>query len=147
MEIGKIAIEAIVKGIFDILKDKSIDTVTQQPVEDITASIQTHIAEVIKWSERIQFYGMSSAHMTDQCTVPLSLFLEPRKFRSVTDQASKKQSENSLLLDTENYVLLGDPGAGKTTTLKRLARKIILEPPISKRDIFPQSSIAFIVKY
>lgn len=136
MEIGNIAIEAIVKGIFDILKDKLVANVKQQPVEDITVSIQTHITEVIKWSERIQFYGMSSAQMTDQCTVPLGLFLEPRKFRGVTDKFTKKQSENSLLLDRENYVLLGDPGAGKTTTLKRLARKIILEPPISKRDIF-----------
>ena len=71
---------------------------------------------------------------TDQSTIALSIYPEPRKLLSVTSK--KLKSEDDLLQEEFHIVLLGEPGSGKTTTVKRLARKILLEAPKSKKDLF-----------
>lgn len=96
--------------------------------------IDRHLREALRWSQRVQFYGMSRAEETDAATIPLRLNLEPRRFRSPT--ATEHRTERDLLADESNYLLLGDPGAGKTTTLKRLAQHLLLDQPESTGDTF-----------
>jgi predicted NACHT family NTPase len=101
-----------------------------QPPE-IEAMVAGHIAEVARWTGRIEFFGLSLAKDTDQDTIDLFLSI-PRKFRGV--RFTPLQNESSLLESGRNYVLLGDPGAGKTTTLKRLARFVLTHAPQSAGD-------------
>lgn len=102
------------------------------PEDDLTATIGLHLREALTWSQRIQFFGMSSAEETDAATIPLRLNLEPRRFRNPLRQINR--NETDLLSDGKNYLLLGDPGAGKTTTLKRLVQSLLLESPSSDAD-------------
>lgn len=126
----------LIKSLVEITKARLSKLVRSSPLaEPLDRCLERHLTEVSNWSSRIQFLGMSTPEQTDHSTVSLDLSTEPRKFRS-TISPLRQFSEESLLADSNNYILLGDPGAGKTTTLKRLARKLFLEEPSSDEDIY-----------
>lgn len=93
--------------------------------------LQSHLVEVVNWSRRVEFLGLAAAHETDSDTVAMFASL-PRKFRG-NDASLVFTRENDLIAAEGSIVLLGDPGAGKTTTLKRIARAV-LDPPVTPRD-------------
>lgn len=104
------------------------------------ATLEAHLVETESWSGQVQFFGMSDPEATYSASVGLDLSDTPRQFRPSDDlswseksRRSPNLSEESLLYDSGNFVLLGDPGAGKTTTVKRLVRRL-LEAPNSKDD-------------
>jgi predicted NACHT family NTPase len=66
---------------------------------------------------------MPTAVNTDTHTQALRVTSTPRRFYGRI--TSDIFDENNLLLRKTNTIILGDPGAGKTTTLKRLIRSVI----------------------
>lgn len=121
-----------VSTLFDVLKSKINNS--KQQSEDIRVNINKHLVEVTNWTSRIQFYGMSSAESTDESTISLNVNSIPRKFRG--NRSATIKSETSLLESPYHYMLLGDPGSGKTTTIKRLARRLLLEDSNSTYDTY-----------
>lgn len=101
---------------------------------DIDAKVGRHLRESLNWSGRIQFLGMARAEDTDSSTIALRLAAEPRRFRSL--QSPSDRQESDLVSDSRNYILLGDPGAGKTTTLKRVVRRLLLDAPTVVDDAY-----------
>ncbi|HJW96040.1 MAG TPA: NACHT domain-containing protein [Thermoanaerobaculia bacterium] len=89
--------------------------------------LRLHLIEVANWSSRIEF-GLTEARSTDADTIALFTAL-PRKFRGAKT-SRQTSSELELLVAPGNIVLLGDPGAGKTTTLKRIGRMLLSEPTL-----------------
>ncbi len=103
--------------------------------ESIRRHLQHHLAQVSNWSDTIQIFGMSRYESTETATVAASIHTEPRRFRA-RHRKSSIVSEDSLLEDDRHYVLLGEPGAGKTTTLKRLARKLLRPRAKNRTDAY-----------
>lgn len=104
-------------------------------LQEISEGIEKHLVEVGNWNNQIQFLGMSNPRGLDKLTVSLDMQTEARRFKGKTQQ-NKAKTEKDLLADAEHYVLLGEPGSGKTTTLKRLSRILLTKPPRSKKDIY-----------
>jgi predicted NACHT family NTPase len=77
---------------------------------------------------------MWRAEDTEAATIPLRLSVEPRQFRS--RDAQEQRTELDLLRDDRNYVLLGAPGAGKTTTLKRITQTLLLRDSVGDDDSY-----------
>jgi hypothetical protein len=102
--------------------------------EHVAFSVDRHLREALKWSQRLQFYGMWRAEDTDAATIPLRLSAEPRQFRG--RDTTQLRSEHDLLRDDRNYILLGAPGAGKTTTLKRITQTLLLGEPVDDNDSY-----------
>lgn len=125
---------AVINKLFDILAKKRLapNSVARQKM---AINLEQHLIKVQNWSKRIQFAGMSAAESTDESTVSLTLDALPRRFAGAMVQ-SKKLSESDLLDSSVNYLIMGAPGSGKTTTLKRLARIILLHPPVSTSDLW-----------
>lgn len=120
-----------IKGAFDLIKEWVQHN--DQSIYDVENNLKYHLTEVAGWSENIPLYELGGIKKTDLSTVELQISI-PRKFRKVSHN-KETQDEISLLKDLRHHFLLGDPGAGKTTTLKRLARKILFESPYSDDDI------------
>ena len=106
---------------------KLLNKLCQEKVE-YTALLERrlgqHLAWVAKWAAQIQFYGMSHPEQTEDSTIPLRMAAIPRRFRGHGVRSAELE-EKTLLYGTANYLLIGDPGAGKTTTIKRLARTLL----------------------
>lgn len=99
-------------------------------------SLEQHSSWCEGWSRQIQMFGMTKPLRTDRNSISLSISDRPRKFFSPDQRGKGKElySEDTIISDTHNYVILGDPGCGKTTLTKRLTRKIILEEEVNAED-------------
>ena len=114
----------ITADLFGLFESHGIKPKESQP--EVYENIQLHLLEVLNWSRVVQFDGMSEGEETDDGTIALELDTIPRRFQGKVGGISKKIRDSVLLEERKHYVLLGSPGSGKTTTLKRLARTVLL---------------------
>jgi len=80
-------------------------------------------------------FDMANPRHTDDHTASLPISQNPRSFRS-SNSPINVISEIDLLHSVDHQILLGDPGSGKTTTLKRLARALLHTASVSEHDSF-----------
>lgn len=98
--------------------------------------LRVHLTEVSNWAAQLQVWGMPRPVSVPEMTTGLRISDIPRKFRSgelLAESQADVLGEADLLDGVDHYVLLGDPGAGKTTTVKRLINRLLREPQ-SARD-------------
>jgi hypothetical protein len=127
---GTALVQSITNAILSLPDGLSPFTDDPQRLED---SFARHALEVAAWSERTEFFGLAGRKDTPATTVHLYASL-PRKFGN--DPSTQRMIAEQLLLnDAERHALLGDLGAGKTTTLKRVARYLLRYP--SDIPLFP----------
>lgn len=124
-------LEVILKGFFS-LAGEIIKKYNQNP-KVIESNLECHMTELVNWSGNIQIYGMSRPKNTDCDTIKLMISQNPRKFKGINND--NVLDEISLFNDLESCMLLGDPGSGKTTTLKRIVRNMILSEKSSDDDL------------
>jgi DNA polymerase III delta prime subunit len=89
---------------------------------ELLERIDRHVRDVEAWSRHVDLFGLFGEKFTDTDTIALA-FAVPRKL-TLRDEPAEKRNETDLLEGDMHFILLGDPGAGKTTTLKRLARHL-----------------------
>jgi DNA polymerase III delta prime subunit len=130
------AAQRFAERVAERVADKATDDVkrTEPSVAVLQAALSRAIAQQMvqadSWSVQVQFYGMSRPESTETGTVGLGLAEIPRRFRSSDTGVELPETldEREVLRDRGHYLLLGDPGAGKTTTIKRLVRMLLNEP-------------------
>jgi DNA polymerase III delta prime subunit len=132
-EIATVAIKVVGSLLGEQLRAKNL--APDQDENRILECIEAHLEEVVAWSEQVQFFGMNSPASIQSATIALDIYAEPRRFRALTEQ-QEIRTERDLLTGPNHYLLLGEPGSGKTTTLKRLARSLLTEPPESGEDVY-----------
>lgn len=112
-------------------------------------AVEAHLTLISNWASSVQFRDMPRSKTLSEAFVDLDLDVDSESDhrrvsgpRRVSDLASLK----------DHVVLLGDPGAGKTTSLKRIALDLLKQfrsngfeasPPllIRLRDLDPTTSI------
>jgi predicted NACHT family NTPase len=96
-----------------------------------------HVAEAATWAGMIHVQGMAGPVDTQATTVPIDMAPVARRFRAHA-RPNIPLTERDLVTSTSNYLVLGEPGAGKTTALKRLTLSMFDEIPSD-----PNADLAF----
>lgn len=79
-----------------------------------------HFSEVVNWSSTLDFIGLDQPKIVHSETIPLTI---SNQIRILGNGFARSIQEEKILEDKQNYILLGDPGGGKTTTLKRITNQ------------------------
>jgi NACHT domain len=125
--------QALVDVVTDVAKRKlsQLFAGTDRDPADITQRVSLHMQEIGNWSKYTQVFGTADPTETDTVTVRLRFNEGALRF-SVSDGSSCAESD--LLLSSNHQLILGQPGAGKTTTLKRLVRRLLYTEPSSDEE-------------
>lgn len=94
-------------------------------------NLARHLTTVANWSARVQVLG--HALDTDAESIELHYDATTRMFRGKNGE-SDKRSESTLLDAQCHHILFGDPGSGKSTSLKRVARTALQSPRKNSND-------------
>src|SRR5690606_19877278 len=95
-----------------------------------TEALAQHHGAVVNWAA--EAHGFPTSTSPTAPTIELAFSAIPRRL----GQAQQEISELDVLLKDRHTALLGDPGAGKTTTLRRLATYVALDEEQSLDDRF-----------
>jgi len=99
-------------------------------------ALSRHLTEIANWAGQISFRDLRRARALEESFVDLDLELGYRPTRAPIRKARGRRVSDLLRIH-QNFVMLGDPGAGKTTSLKRLALGLIKESSGGDRIGYP----------
>lgn len=107
--------------------------------EGINSAIAAHLLEVRRWSEEISFKDLLKPKSTSDIFVPLDIYLLPRRQRFSRHEEIASAPLSSVLEgeSVAHLVILGQPGAGKTTAIKHLCQQVMSESTICPNQSFP----------
>jgi predicted NACHT family NTPase len=107
-----------------VLKDTRGKLSTTTP--DLQEAINNHIRSIKNWSSEVSFSDLKKAKITTNVYVNLNIYLYPRRIRIGTRETIKKVPLKSIIENRPRHViLLGQPGAGKTTSMKYICQSLI----------------------
>jgi hypothetical protein len=99
--------------------------------DEVSRAIGEHHSYVSSWC--------SEAHPVSFAGIPIDAPTVDLVFRSIPRSlgvGGEDLDEIDLLVRSGHVAVLGDPGAGKTTTLRRLAAYVAHEPEVDEADVF-----------
>lgn len=107
--------------------------------DQINAAIASHQREVKRWSEEIAFKDLLKPKTTSEVFVPLNIYLIPRRQRFSKYEQIPSAPLSSILEgeDIPHLVILGQPGAGKTTAIKHVCQQMLTDGTICPKQNFP----------
>ena len=118
---------ALIKLGFDVLSRSSLAN-KKVDIGDNQSALDRHFRFLANWTSSIGLEGfVSDQKETDRMTVPLQARIGARRWRhQMNDVDNKNEIETDFLTQKRSIFLLGDPGGGKTTTVKRIIRSFLI---------------------
>lgn len=124
--LGEWGFHKLLDSVIDVIKNTKSKRVDKKTLNKVAELIANHQVKVYNFAHSIQFNGLGEPQQTNKHSISLSISRDIKQ--NPKNNIRTKQNlltENELLNDNKNYLLLGDPGAGKTTTMRRLVYKSI----------------------
>lgn len=120
--IAKLVAGPLIRSAFEKLGELNAPKglVFQTTSKEVEAAIASHVQAMAEWAEEINFRDLQNPKITAHATMDLDVQLMPRAQRIDGEPATLKSSATVFVGHDHHLALLGDPGAGKTTFLKRL---------------------------
>jgi hypothetical protein len=123
------------QGLLSIVKAQ-LSKKSQVPVVDeseVEAAIAHHLSFVDAWSCQVPFPASPGGRALSDVFVHLPLSLVPKRQR-LERSALLSGDTTDLFRSSDHAVILGDPGAGKSTVVKRICQQLIHEEPTHGAD-------------
>jgi len=129
----------VIDGALDTVRDyaraQKAQLKEQVRIED---ALNEHLRYVREWSGSITFKDLRATKALDEVFVELDLYAYPRRVRIDPGERVQVAPLEQIVSASQNHiVLLGQPGAGKTTSLKHLCRKLLTTQDFLPETRFP----------
>lgn len=98
-------------------------TMLRVDASGVNTTLARHVEVVEKWAAELPYSELSSRELHNSY-VDLDLNVSPYRVRGRAD-GDRTFKVSDLAARADNIVLLGDPGAGKTTSLKTIASEVL----------------------
>ncbi|OGU67109.1 MAG: hypothetical protein A2279_05200 [Stygiobacter sp. RIFOXYA12_FULL_38_9] len=105
---------------------------------DLEEAINYHLRDVKNWSSEVSIKDQQQSKLTKDVYINLDLYIYPKRIRISQDERIdiipfKNIFENA----NNNIILLGQPGAGKTTSMKHLCHLLLYDEKFHPNIKFP----------
>lgn len=101
--------------------------------QDIEKALSNHLRIVKNWSEEITFKDLKSSKRISDIFIPLDLYVYPRRIRIEVQEEIKKVPLIEVIgLEKNHLTILGQPGAGKTTSMKYICQSMFFDEDFYK---------------
>lgn len=139
-----IILETIVSKAIDIIFEsvpkaiKEANLKLKSSKQDIEESISAHLQSVKNWADEITFSDLKKSKATSQVYVDLDLYIYPKRLRLTEDEIIDIKPFNDIINNNKDHVLLlGQPGSGKTTSMKYVCNQLFFNEGNLARFNFP----------
>ena len=133
--IAKAAIGEFLKSATKNLNSVGVKLLSTE--KDMNESLSSHMEFIVNWSKKISFAELRKGKPTEESYIPLELSVMPLRKRENTSEILPRVRLAELLKDDNHLVILGQPGAGKTTSMKNLCLQVLMENSIGSKYNFP----------
>lgn len=135
------AIELILDAAKRRVQSLEAGTTVKTAAADLEKAITNHLDHVRRWSSEIAFADLLRPKHTTDVFIPLEAFVTPSRLRFAHEAQPLTRPLLDVIRDSDRHlIVLGPPGAGKTTTLKYLATRLLLAG-----DLLPEVSFPLVV--
>lgn len=130
----KVITNKIISKLKVIISDNSQDIVygtISAPTnfnERVCEAMILNLKQSKQWAEQIQFKELRRSKSLEKLFVPLDFYLTPQSRHLYAEKEERIMFEKALNFANTHCLILGGPGAGKTTMMKFLTLKLIDNP-------------------
>lgn len=125
--IGKKAVDLAVGAAATVVRAKGGRIDSNE--DNLEKCITHHLTFVSNWSSEVVFLDLKKSKSTQSIYIPVDLYVSPRRFRVSEDEDVPALPLSKALdfREQPHVLLFGQPGAGKTTTIKHLCQEMLTD--------------------
>lgn len=128
--IEKILVSKFISEVYDYLKSKALDKKARLEVskKDFENAIFHHTSFVKNWASDVQFRDMENPKPLEKVYIDLDFYITPLKVQYFEQNRDSSIKLDEIFKSQERHlIILGQPGAGKTTSMKHICQRLLYD--------------------